>query len=181
VQKSISDKFAEEFKGAIEAIFPSSAEALVLVSPVGVKKNKALLADAKKKGAEIRFDDINAKEAQAERMRPVVVKGVNKNMDMYYAASFGPTLSFFEVENEEEAIKLANDTEYGLASSVFTNNLARGLRVAKRIESGAVHINAMNIHDEPALPHGVKSSGWGRFGSAGIDEWVKTKTITYQN
>jgi acyl-CoA reductase-like NAD-dependent aldehyde dehydrogenase len=167
VQKSISDKFAEEFKGAIEAIFPSSAEALVLVSPVGVKKNKALLADAKKKGAEIRFDDINAKEAQAERMRPVVVKGVNKNI--------------FEVENEEEAIKLANDTEYGLASSVFTNNLARGLRVAKRIESGAVHINAMNIHDEPALPHGVKSSGWGRFGSAGIDEWVKTKTITYQN
>jgi acyl-CoA reductase-like NAD-dependent aldehyde dehydrogenase len=147
-----------------------------------VKKNKALLSDAKKKGAEILFGDINAEETQAERMRPVIVKGVNKNMDIYYAESFGPTLSFFQVENEEEAIKLANDTEYGLASSVFTNDLARGLRVAKRIESGAVHINAMTVHDEPALPHGgVKSSGWGRFGSAGIDEWVKTKTITYQN
>jgi acyl-CoA reductase-like NAD-dependent aldehyde dehydrogenase len=45
-----------------------------------------------------------------------------------------------------------------------------------------VHINVMTVHDEPALPHGgVKSSGWGRFGSAGIDEWIKTKTITYQN
>ena len=134
VQKSISDKFAEELKGAIEAIFPSSAEALVLVSPVGVKKNKALLSDAKKKGAEILFGDINAKEAQAERMRPVVVKGVNKNMDIYYAESFGPTLSFFQVENEEEAIKLANDTEYGFASSVFTNYLARGLRVRRGLK-----------------------------------------------
>jgi acyl-CoA reductase-like NAD-dependent aldehyde dehydrogenase len=112
---------------AIEAIFPLSAEALVLVSPVGVKKNKALLADAKKKGAEVLFGNINAKEAHAERMRPVAVKGVNKNMDMYYAESFGPMLSFFEVENGEEVIKLANDTEYGLASSVFTSKFREGL------------------------------------------------------
>jgi acyl-CoA reductase-like NAD-dependent aldehyde dehydrogenase len=182
VQKSISGAFVEQLKGAIEAIFPSSAEALVLVSPAGVKKNKALLKDAATKGAEVIFGDINAEEAAPERMRPVVVKGVKKGMDIYYTEAFGPTVSLFEVEDEKEAIKIANDTEYGLASSVFTKDLARGLRVARKIETGAVHINAMSVHDEPSLPHGgVKASGWGRFGTSGIDEWVRTKTITFQN
>jgi len=182
VEKGISAKFADELKVAIEEMFPSSAPALVLMSNVGVKKNKGLLADAESKGASIIFGDANAQEKQEGYMRPVVVKGVKKGMDLYYTESFGPTVSFFEVENEEEAIQIANDTEYGLSSAVFTKDLARGLRLAKRIESGAVHINAMSVHDEPGLPHGgVKSSGFGRFGSHGIEEWVKTKTITYKN
>lgn len=182
VEKSISDKFAEALKGAIEGIFPSSGEALVLVSPAGVKKNRALLKDATGKGADVIFGDINASEARPELMRPVVVKGITKDMDLYYTESFGPTVSIFEVETEEEAIKIANDTEYGLAASVFTSDLAKGLRVAKKINTGAVHINAMSVHDEPTLPHGGwKASGWGRFGSPGLEEWVQTKTITYQN
>jgi acyl-CoA reductase-like NAD-dependent aldehyde dehydrogenase len=182
VEKSIVGEFAEELKGAIEGLFPSSGEPLVLVSSAGVKKNKALLKDATGKGADIIFGDINATEARPELMRPVVVKGVTKEMDLYYTESFGPTVSLFEVENEEEAVKIANDTEYGLTASVFTRDLARGLRIAKRIQSGAIHINAMSVHDEPALPHGGwKASGWGRFGSPGLEEWVQTKTITYQN
>lgn len=182
VQKSISDKFVEQLKGAIEAIFPSSGEALVLVSPAGVKKNKTLLKDAASKGAEVIFGDINAVEVAPERMRPVVIRGVKKGMDIYYTEAFGPTVSLIEVEDEKEAIRIANDTEYGLTSAVFTKDLARGLRIARKIESGAVHINAMSVHDEPSLPHGgIKASGWGRFGTSGIEEWVKTKTITFQN
>lgn len=182
VEKGISAKFADELKVAIEEMFPSSGPALVLVSNAGVKKNKGLLADAESKGASIIFGDAKAEEKQEGYMRPVVVKGVKKGMDLYYTESFGPTVSFFEVENEDEAIKIANDTEYGLSSAVFTKDLARGLRLAKRIESGAVHINAMSVHDEPGLPHGgIKSSGFGRFGSLGLEEWVKTKTITYKN
>jgi len=182
VEKSISAKFAEALKGTIEAIFPGTGEALVLVSNVGVKKNKKLLTDAKSKGAEILFGNINAEESAPERMRPVVVKGVKKGMDLYYNESFGPTVSFIEVENEDEAVKVANDTKYGLSSSVFTKDLGRGLRIARRIESGAVHINSMSVHDEPALPHGgVKASGWGRFGAPGLEEWVRSKTITFVN
>lgn len=154
----------------------------MLVSPAGVKKNKALLKDATSKGANVIFGDINANEARPELMRPVVITGVMKDMDVYYTESFGPTVSIFEVESEEEAVRIANDTEYGLAASVFTTDLAKGLRIAKKINSGAVHINAMSVHDEPALPHGGwKASGWGRFGSPGLEEWVQTKTITYQN
>jgi acyl-CoA reductase-like NAD-dependent aldehyde dehydrogenase len=57
-------------------------------------------------------------------------------MDLYYNESFGPTVSLFVVDNEEEAIRVANDTEYGLTSAVFTKNLFRGLRVADQIQSG---------------------------------------------
>lgn len=182
IEKGISEEFTKELKEATEMFFPAAGDALVLVTPVGVKKNKALLKDATSKGAEVVFGDINAEEPQAERMRPVIVKGVKKEMDLFYNESFGPTLALYEVENEDEAVALANDTEYGLAASVFTQDLAKGLRMAKRIQSGAVHINAMTVHDEAALPHGGwKSSGWGRFGAPGLEEWLQTKTITFQN
>ncbi|CAL3969031.1 unnamed protein product, partial [Diplocarpon coronariae] len=163
--------------------------ALVLASEAGVRRNRALVADAAARGGEVIFgrgpgdgDDDDDDKASPARMRPVVVQGVTREMDLYYQESFGPTVSLLEAADEDEAVALANDTEYGLSAAVFTADLARGLRVARRIESGAVHINAMSVHDEPALPHGgVKSSGWGRFGSAGIEEWVKTKTITFVN
>jgi len=103
-------------------------------------------------------------------------------MDLYRTESFGPTVSFIVVDTEEEALRIANDTEYGLSAAVFTEDLRTGLRFAKEIESGAVHINGMSVHDESGLPHGgVKQSGYGRFGSMGMDEWVRTKTVTYKD
>ena len=102
-------------------------------------------------------------------------------MDLYYSESFGPQLTLSTFTTEAEALELANDTEYGLAASVFTQDLRKGLRLARGIESGAVHINGMSVHDEPRLVHGgVKSSGFGRFGGdAGMQEFLKTKTITF--
>jgi acyl-CoA reductase-like NAD-dependent aldehyde dehydrogenase len=67
----------------------------------------------------VNFGDATAEETQAGYMCPVVVKGVKEGMNLYYTQSCGPTVSFFEVENEE-AIQIANDTEYGLSSAVFT-------------------------------------------------------------
>ena len=81
----------------------------------------------------------------ATAMKPVVIEGVKEGMDLYYQESFGPTVSLFVVESDEAALKIANDTEYGLASAVFTENLQRGLRIARQIETGAVHINSMSV------------------------------------
>ena len=75
-------------------------------------------------------------------MKPIVLEGVKEGMDLYYTESFGPTVSLFEVQSDEEAIQIANDTDYGLASAVFTEDLRRGLKIAKQIETGAVHINS---------------------------------------
>ncbi|CAF3448211.1 unnamed protein product [Fusarium graminearum] len=156
-------------------VFSSAADAPILVASAPVEKNKALIKDAIAKGASLAHGDVDAKEVSNTRMRPIVVRDVTAEMDIYKTESFGPT-------TEEEAIKIANDTEYGLSSAVFTSDLQRGLRIAREIESGAVHINNMSVHDESGLPHGgAKSSGYGRFGtSAGLEEWTRTKNITLQ-
>ncbi|KAL4922718.1 Aldehyde/histidinol dehydrogenase [Aspergillus aurantiobrunneus] len=181
VQRSIAEKFQRVLIDTAEKMFGKHAPAPVLVASAAVKKNKGLVADALGKGGNAVFGDPKASESCANSLRPIIVGGITKEMDLYATESFGPTVSLLVVDSEEEAIELANDTEYGLTSAVFTSNLFRGLRVAKEIESGAVHINSMTVHDEPTLPHGGwKSSGFGRFGgTAGYDEWLQTKTITW--
>ncbi|KAI1473737.1 aldehyde dehydrogenase [Daldinia eschscholtzii] len=183
VHKKISQVFKEKLAASIEKIFPAKGDAAVLVSSRGVDKNKVLLKDAVNKGATILHGDIDATESTKTRMRPIVAGGVTSDMDLYKQESFGMSVSLIEVETEEEALRIANDTEYGLASAVFTEDLKVGLRFARGIETGAVHINNMTVHDEPALPHGgAKESGYGRFNAAaGIQEWVRTKTITWRD
>lgn len=181
VHKNVRAEFEQKLKGAIDKIFGSQSEAPVLIHGPSVQKNKDLLKDAVAKGASVLYGDINAEETSKTRMRPIVISGVNPDMNIYKTESFGPSVSLFEIETEEEALRIANDTEYGLSSAVFTEDLRRGLRFAKNIDTGAVNINNMTVHDEPALPHGgSKASGFGRFNSIGLGEWVKTKTITYK-
>ncbi|KAI0882162.1 aldehyde dehydrogenase [Annulohypoxylon maeteangense] len=183
VHKNISQAFQEKLLGTVEKMFSSKGDALVLVNTQSVEKNKKLIKDAVSKGASVLNGDVDAEESSKTRMRPLVISKVTSDMDLYKQESFGPSVSLIEVESEEEALRVANDTEYGLTSAVFTENLRVGLRFARGIESGAVHINNMTIHDEMTLPHGgVKASGYGRFNSLpGVEEWVRTKTITWRN
>ncbi|KAG4437515.1 hypothetical protein IFR05_006987 [Cadophora sp. M221] len=180
VFEKVLAEFEVAFKKAVADFVPEGGAKPVLVNAGGVQKNKKLLEDAVEKGARILHGDPKAGEGAS--MMPVVVVGTKKEMDLYYTESFGPTVSVMVVQNEEEALELANDTEYGLSAAVFTKDLGRALRIARGIESGAVHVNGMTVHDETALPHGgVKSSGYGRFGASGLDEWVRTKTVTFKD
>ena len=152
VHERVASDFENALKKAVAQFAPEGQEAGCLASKAGVEKNRRLLQDAVSKGATIvHGDPTNGQDA---KMRPVIVKGTTKGMDLYYTESFGPTVSLITVQNDEEALKLANDTEYGLSAAVFTKDLGRGLRFAREIESGAVHINGMTVHDETALPHG---------------------------
>lgn len=181
VHASIASAFAAELKSTIATIFPATAPAQILISAAGVSKNKHLVKDAVKNGATLLTGDADATEDSATRMRPIVVQATPTSAQLFQTESFGPTVSLLTVDTEEAAIALANDTEYGLSSSVFTEDLRAGLRVARQIETGAVHINNMSVHDEPVLPHGgAKKSGWGRFnGSAGVEEFLRSKTVTW--
>lgn len=183
VHKAVAAAFEAKFTASVHKFFPADGDAPVLIHAPAVEKNKALLRDAHGKGATLvhghEFDTRD--ETTPTRLRPVVVKGITEDMQLYRTESFGPSVALYEVETEEEALRLANDTDYGLSSAVFTEDLRRGLRFAKGIETGAVHINSMSVHDESALPHGgAKSSGFGRFNSIGLEEWVRTKSITYR-
>ena len=136
VHSSIVKEFSAALKKSIDQIFPTDGPAPTLVSAPPVQKNKKLVSQAVSSGAKILTGDLDAKESSDTRMRPIVVEGVTKEMDMYRIESFGPTVSIITVDSEEEAVEIANDTEYGLSSAVFTEDLAAGLRVAKQIETG---------------------------------------------
>ncbi|KAJ7842814.1 Aldehyde/histidinol dehydrogenase [Mycena olivaceomarginata] len=182
VHAAVLDKFRPALQAAVAQFAPPSGPACVLAQSAGVTRNRALVEDALGKGASLLHGDPAAEEAHATELRPMVVEGVTRDMKLYTEESFGPSVSVIAVKDEDEAVAIANESDYGLNSAIFTRDLARGLRVAKRLECGSIHINSMSVHDEANLPHGgVKSSGWGRFnGQWGLEEFVRIKTVTFK-
>jgi vanillin dehydrogenase len=125
---------------------------------------------------------VNALIADAVAKGGSLISGAITPGTIYGEESFGPVVTVVRVSGVEEAERVANDTEYGLAAAVFGRDIARALGVAKRIESGICHVNAPTVHDEPQVPFGgMKASGYGRFGGrAAIDEFTELCWITVQ-
>ncbi|KAF4990283.1 hypothetical protein FDECE_14426 [Fusarium decemcellulare] len=184
VQDSVAPGFQKILSETIRKLFGSTKDTPVIVTAASAQRNRGLVQDAVSKGAKSLplFEDTHQDQVET-RMRPVVLANVDQNMDLYAGESFGPSVSLFTFKSIEDAVALANDTEYGLSASVFTNDLGKGFRIADELESGAVHINSMTVHDEQPLPHGgVKKSGFGRFnGYQGLDEFLYYKTVTWMD
>jgi benzaldehyde dehydrogenase (NAD) len=138
----------------------------------------ALIEDALAKGA-IR---VVGSEGSGVLMSASVIDHVTAGMKLYSDESFGPVVAVIRATNESDAVRIANDTEYGLSAAVFSRNVNRALKVAKQIESGICHINGPTVQDEAQMPFGgVKASGYGRFGGkAGIAEFTDLRWITIQ-
>ncbi len=110
--------------------------------------------------------------------QPTILGNVRKGMAVYHEETFGPVFSIIPVKSEEEAIAVANDSEFGLGGCVWTKDLKRGERLARKIETGAMFVNGLTKSD-PRLPFGgIKKSGYGReLATYGIREFVNIKTI----
>ena len=147
-----------------------------LVNASAIERVGELVVDATGKGAEL----LAGGSADGPYFEPTVLRGVTPEMRLYAEESFGPVVALIEVDGAEEAIAVANDTDYGLAAAVFGRDVPAALDVARRIESGICHVNGSTIHDEPQMPFGgVKASGWGRFGGrAGIEQFTELRWIT---
>jgi benzaldehyde dehydrogenase (NAD) len=125
---------------------------------------------------------VNGGASRGVLMPATVLDKVTPSMKLFREESFGPVVAIVRALDEAHAIRLANDTEYGLSAAVFTQDTARGLRVARQIKSGMCHINGPTVHDEAQMPFGgVKGSGYGRFGGrAGIDAFTELRWITIE-
>ena len=110
--------------------------------------------------------------------QPTLLTNVKKGMPVVDEETFGPVSVIIRVKNAEEAIKIANDTMYGLGASIWTKDIKKGEEIARKIEAGAVFVNGMTKSD-PRLPFGgIKKSGYGReLSSYGIKEFLNIKTI----
>jgi succinate-semialdehyde dehydrogenase / glutarate-semialdehyde dehydrogenase len=110
---------------------------------------------------------------------PTVLADVKPGMPAYHEELFGPVAAIIPVRDEAEAIRVANDSEFGLGAAVFTKDTARGERIAaEQLEAGSCFVNAM-VKSDPRLPFGgIKQSGYGReLSSFGIREFVNVKTV----
>jgi len=118
-------------------------------------------------------------EGAGHFLRPVVFTNVTPDMRIAREEIFGPVLSIFRFTAEDELMRVVNDTPYGLSGSVWTNDITRGLRIARGIDAGQIGIN-VHAAMSPQTPFGGnKQSGWGReFGRKGLDEFLKVKAIT---
>ncbi|MCB2078300.1 MAG: aldehyde dehydrogenase [Novosphingobium sp.] len=184
VVDAVADEFARKFAEKVKSMpvgDPTEGK-----TPLGAVVDKktvdhcySLIEDAKSKGAELLVGGETTKNVL---MPAHLVDKVTPDMKLFRDESFGPVVGIARARDEAHAIELANDTQYGLSSAVFTKDTARGLKVARQIEAGICHVNASTVSDEPQMPFGgMKASGYGRFGGkAGIDAFTELRWITFE-
>jgi benzaldehyde dehydrogenase (NAD) len=177
VHEKVADEFAKKLAARVAAL-PDAVLGSVVGRPT-VERVEKLVGEAVAQGAKVLC---GADKCTNTIMKGVVVDHVTPKMTLFREESFGPQVSITRVKSTDEAIALANDTEYGLSAALFTRDIAKGIELAKRIESGICHINSPTVQDEAQMPFGgVKASGYGRFGGrAGVNEFTETRWITIQ-
>jgi acyl-CoA reductase-like NAD-dependent aldehyde dehydrogenase len=181
VDRKVADEFLRKFaaKTASLKAAPSDAPLAGMVDPAAAARVEGMLRDALERGAQV-LPALSP--AQGNILQPALVDGVTPDMAVYQHESFGPIVSLLRFDGDDEGVRLANDSEYGLSSAVFSRDIGRAMAVARRIESGICHINGPTVHDEAQMPFGgVKASGYGRFGGkAAIAEFTELRWITIQ-
>ena len=183
VSNKIADQFLEKLVTKIKTIKVGSPDLedttfAYLESAQSVQRIRELVEDAVSKGATLPVP----MTTDGALMHPLIINGITPEMKLYAQESFGPVVTMTTFETVEEAIRLANDSDYGLSSAVFTQNINTGIEIAKQIDSGLCHINGPTVHDEAQAPFGgTKDSGYGRFGSkSAINELTELRWITLQ-
>jgi len=183
VDDKVADAFVAKFAAKAKSLpygDPRKGNVVLgsLVSSAACDRVGGLIDDAVAKGAVIAAGG----RGTGTIMPATIVDHVTPAMRIYGEESFGPVVTVVRVSGVDEAVRVANDTEYGLSSAVFGRDVARAIGVARRIEAGICHVNAPTVHDEPQMPFGgTKASGYGRFGGkAAIDEFTELRWITVQ-
>jgi succinate-semialdehyde dehydrogenase/glutarate-semialdehyde dehydrogenase len=184
VHESLAEEFTDRVTEKVKGFkVGRGTEDGVTIGPLidarAVAKAKNLVDDAVGRGAKVLVGGAEI-DGEGTFFQPTVVSGVVAGSDILREEIFGPVVSISTFRGEEEGVRLANDTEYGLVGYVFTENLARGLRLIDSLDTGMMGLNVGILSNAAAPFGGVKQSGLGREGGAeGIHEFLSTKyTLT---
>lgn len=183
VDSRIADAFVERLAAKVRTLKagdPGAPDSVLgsLIDASAGTRIKALIDDAVGKGARL----VCGGGLDGSILQPTLLDGVTAAMQLYAEESFGPVAVVIRAEGDEALLRLANDSEFGLSSAIFSRDTARALALAQRVESGICHINGPTVHDEAQMPFGgVKASGYGSFGSrASIDHFTQLRWVTLQ-
>jgi succinate-semialdehyde dehydrogenase / glutarate-semialdehyde dehydrogenase len=182
VVEKLADKFLEKFKAALGALKPG--DPMDEKTTLGPLSTESALLDLLKqvdvaisKGAKLVMGGKRI-DRPGSYMEPTILTDIEPTNPAFRDEFFGPVALFFRVKDEDEAIALANDSDFGLGGSVFTKDVARGKRVASRVETGMMFINNISWSDAELPFGGIKNSGYGReLGDMGIQEFVNKKLV----
>ena len=184
VEDDIYDEFVERFHTHVKTLKigdPSKEETAIgpIINEKQLKSLQDKIAKAQEQGAKM----ILSGDIKGQVVPPHIFTEVTADMDLFRNEIFGPLVGIVRAKDETEALKLANDTEYGLSSSVFTKDMEKGLRFARGIRAGMTHINDITVNDESIAPFGgEKNSGIGRFnGEWVLEEMTRTHWVSYQH
>ncbi|MBG0850770.1 aldehyde dehydrogenase family protein [Streptomyces spinoverrucosus] len=182
VHASLVEEFTRKFTAKVASLpagDPADPHTVVgpLVSAAAARRVAALVRDAAAKGATVLT---GGGEPEGAVHPATVLTGVTEEMDLYRTEAFGPVCAVTAFATDDEAVALANATENGLTCGIITENGTHGLRVARRVQTGIVHINDQSVADEPQAPFGgAKASGYGRFGGRwGVEAFSNTRWVT---
>ena len=179
VQSGVYDEFAAKLTAEVEKLkvgngMDEGTDIGPLIDEAAVSHVERLLDDARAKGGKILCGGFS----DGLFVRPAVIAGATREMAVAEEEIFGPVAPLFRFGNEEEAVRLANDTEYGLASYLYSRDIGRITRVSEALEYGMVAVNTGMLSNAAAPFGGVKQSGMGREGSRyGMDEYLEMKYI----
>jgi aldehyde dehydrogenase (NAD+) len=183
VDAKIHDEFVDRFTAHVKSLkYGDPNDPSVSIGPIinekQMRSHLAHIAAAKTAGAK----QLLGGEPEGQVLPPHVFVDVRNDMQFAQEELFGPIAPIIKVRGEEEALRVANDTEFGLTSAVFTRDLERGVRFALGVEAGMTHVNDHTVDDSPTGPFGgEKNSGVGRFGGDWIineltrDHWITVR------
>jgi succinate-semialdehyde dehydrogenase/glutarate-semialdehyde dehydrogenase len=182
VVEELADRFLDKFQRALAALKPGDPmDQATTLGPLSTEAALVQLLDqverAVAKGATVVMGGKRI-DRPGSFMQPTILTNIKPGNPAFREEFFGPVALFFRVKNEDEAVALANDSDFGLGGSVFTRDVARGKRVASRVDTGMVFVNHPTW-TTPDLPFGgIKNSGYGReLSSMGIQEFVNKKLV----
>jgi succinate-semialdehyde dehydrogenase/glutarate-semialdehyde dehydrogenase len=182
VVDELADRFLEKFQAALVALKPGDPmDSATTLGPLSTEAALLQLLDqveeAVANGATLLMGGKRI-DRPGSYMQPTILTNIKPGNPAFREEFFGPVALFFRVKNEDEAVALANDSEFGLGGSVFTQDIERGKRVASRIDTGMVFINHPTWTASDLPFGGIKNSGYGReLSSMGIQEFVNKKLV----
>ncbi|WP_258000367.1 aldehyde dehydrogenase family protein [Bacillus sp. Marseille-P3661] len=183
VHQDVYDQFVEKFvERAKQVPYGNPRDPKTIIGPIinerQMQKALSLIEEAKKEGIKVALEG----KREGNVLTPYVFVDVDNSSKLAQTEVFAPIATIIKASTDKEAIELANDTEYGLSSAIFTSNLEKGEDLALQLDSGMTHINDQTVNDSPNIPFGGnKASGLGRFGNPWIvEEFTVTKWVSIQ-
>lgn len=183
VHESLAEEFTGKFVERVQGLGIGNTRELgcpigPIINQKQLDKIHSQVTEAIEQGAEL----LTGGSYDGLFYQPTVLKNVTRNMRVFRDETFGPVAPIIVVSSDEEAIEVANDSEYGLSGGVITQSEERGMNIVRKLETGIAHVNDQSVYDEPHVPFGgVKNSGIGRHGgSASVETFTETRWLTIE-